>query len=72
MTIKDKVQAVYNKLRDNGMARLALETELEAIQEVCPHENVREWTHHDYIGDSDLHWQCSDCGKYKVTEPKGF
>jgi hypothetical protein len=73
VNIKTKHEDIHRRLKENSLVRMALETELEALQEVCPHADVKEWTHHDYVGDSDLHWQCKDCGKYKLLEDKrGF
>lgn len=58
---------IEQRLKEHDAARKIIEAELLSLQHACPHKNVRQWTHHDYGGGSDRHWNCDDCGLHKIT-----
>ena len=65
--IRAKTQKAKEKLAVHDAKRLVLEAQLLALQHQCPHKNIREWPHYDYVGGSDHHWICDDCGAHKIT-----
>ena len=65
--IPAKRTEIEQRLKENQAERMIIEAELLGLQHVCQHKNVRKWKHHDYAGDTDLHWHCDDCGLHKIS-----
>lgn len=66
-SIRERREAIQQRLKEHDAARLLIEAELLALRHVCPHADVETYKNYDYGGGCDLHWHCKDCGLKKVS-----